>query len=284
MPHPGLRDPAAWVLRDLAAGVRTLVISRTILTGTVLVTGVNLAVYIIEGNLVYLVLSVEHQPKIALGMVFSAQGLGAIVGAGAAPRLIARYRSGHLLTAGFGLSAAAMVIPASTPGWPGIVAGQGIQGVATALIVVCWFSTLQRLIPADIIGRFVSVGRAIAYATIPLGALAGAGLLAASASARTVFAGAAGLQAAILLAATRSAVIRIDLWKSRADVIRNERPKSGLQRISSTPTEPLGHHRRVRESEKADTMPADCRTCAAICKAGFWAMAFPCFSADTVTD
>jgi Major Facilitator Superfamily len=205
----------AGVMRDFASGFRAIAFSRAILAGTILITGANLAVYIIEGNLVYLVLHVEHHPIVALGAVFSSQGLGAILGAAAAPRLL-RWRklgaqpTGKVLLAAMGLSAVGMVVPAALPHWPDIVAGQGIQGCATALTVVCWFSAVQRIIPAEVIGRFVAVARAIAYATVPAGALIGAWLVGTSAPARALFGCAAVLQLVVFLATTRTALLRID--------------------------------------------------------------------------
>jgi predicted MFS family arabinose efflux permease len=208
MPPDGPRGGFAGVLRELAAGVRAMAISRAILAGTILITGANFAAFVIEGNLVYLILDAEHQPKVALGVVFAAQGAGAVIGAAAAPRLLARQPTGRLLAAGMGLSALAMAVPAIMPRWPAIVTGQGIEGAATALIVVCWFSALQRLIPEDTIGRFVAAGRAIAYAAIPAGALLGAWLL--TFTTRTLFVCAAVLQVAIFGFTLRSALIHID--------------------------------------------------------------------------
>jgi MFS family permease len=201
---------AASVLRDLAAGFRALTLSRAILIGTILITGANLAANIIEGNLVYLVLAVQHHPKVALGAVFSAQGIGAIAGAFIAPRLLGRQRTGRLLAAGLGMSFVAMAIPAAFGDWASILAGQGIEGAATALIVVCWFTALQRVIPAGVIGRFVAVGRAIAYATIPAGALLGGWLLTLSASTRLLFGCAAAVELVIFAVSLRSALMRID--------------------------------------------------------------------------
>lgn len=209
-PRPGGRGRAGRVLRDLAAGARAMTISPVILAGTAAITGANLAAYIIEGNLVFLVLHVEHQPKVALGAVLSAQGLGGVLGAAAAPRLLGRSPAGRLIAAGLGLSAAGMLMPAAFPRWAAIVAGQGIEGGATALIVVCWFSVLQRLVPADVIGRFVAVGRAAAYATIPAGTIIGAGLVSTAAGVRVLFGGAAALQSAVFIAAARSSLRRAD--------------------------------------------------------------------------
>lgn len=198
------------VVRDLAEGFRAIGASRAIMAGLILITGSNLAVFLIEGNLVYLVLHVEHQAKVALGVVFSAQGAGAIAGAAVAPRLLARIRTGRLLAAGMAASTLAMAIPAVVPRLPAIVAAQALEGGAGALIVVCWFSTVQRLIPGEVIGRFVSAARAIGYLVIPAGAVAGAWLLSASAGIRPLFGCAAALQLAIVLVTIRSPLLRID--------------------------------------------------------------------------
>jgi hypothetical protein len=217
-PRDDAQGRVAGVLRNLAAGLRTVAISRAILAGTILLTLGNLAAFLIEGNLVYVLLHVEHYPKVALGLVFSAQGLGGLLGAVAAPRLIARFRIGHLIAAGMAAAAVAMAIQATVPRLPAIAPGQVLECGGIALIVVCWFSTVQRLIPEAIIGRFVSAVRAIAYATLPAGALLGAWLLVLSASTRALFACAAVIQFGVLLATLRSPLIRID----REEPIRPE--------------------------------------------------------------
>jgi MFS family permease len=200
----------AGVLRDLRGGIRAVAVTRAILAGTVLLTVGNLAAYIIEGNLVFLLLRVLHDPKISLGLVFGVQGLGAIAGAFTAPRLLSRYRAGKLIITGIAVVAAGMTVQAVAPALPAIVTGQCLQGAGTALIVVCWFSSVQRLIPGTMIGRFVSVVRAIGYATLPLGALIGAWLLGLTGQSRALFAAAAVLQVLVLLVAWRSALSRIE--------------------------------------------------------------------------
>jgi MFS family permease len=199
------------MLGELAEGFRAIGISRPILAGLILITGANLAAYVIEGNLVFLLLHAEHQLKVSLGVVFSVQGIGAIIGAAVAPRLLSRVRAGTLLALGLGLSGAAMAIPAAYPRFPGIVAGQAVEGAATALIVVCWYSAVQRLIPEYLIGRFVAVVRAIGFLVIPIGALLGAWLLDASGEIRVLFVCAVSLQMAIVLATTRSALLHVDI-------------------------------------------------------------------------
>lgn len=208
-PQRGARGWMAGVLHDVGTGLRTISITRSILAAVILLTLANLAAFLVEGNLVYVLLHLEHYPQIVLGVVFSAQGLGGIGGAMAAPRLLPRYQVGRLLIAGIALSAVALTIQAIAPRLPMIAAGQALEGCGATLVVVCWYTTVQRLIPEPVIGRFVSVVRAVGYATLPAGALLGAWLLAVSAGSRVLFGCAAILQLGILLGSIWSPLIRI---------------------------------------------------------------------------
>ena len=197
------------VRRALAVGLRTIGYSPAILWGTVLITAANFATSLIEGNLVYVLLHSEGESKLALGMVFSAQGAGAVVAGALAPRLMRLTSAGLVISVGMALSALAMAIPAVLPVWGAIVTGQGIDGAAIALVVVCWFTSLQWIIPVGLIGRFVAMGRAIAYSTIPAGAVLGALLLDASGSVRALFIVAVTIQLPVSIGTARSPVIRI---------------------------------------------------------------------------
>jgi predicted MFS family arabinose efflux permease len=207
--QPAARGAVRGVLTGLTAGFRAMVTTRAIGIGVLLVSGANLTAFIVEGNLVYLLLHVEHQPKVALGVVFSAQGAGAIAGAAVAPRLLRRIRAGLLLTAALGVFAVALIIPVIWPRYPAIVTGQGVEGAASALTIVCWFTMVQRLVPAPMIGRFVSAARAIGCLALPAGALLGAWILAASATVRTLFICAAAIQVVIALVTIRSPLFAV---------------------------------------------------------------------------
>lgn len=215
---PGRRGgPFAGVGRDLMDGLRLLWGIRAIRYGSGLMAVANLASFIVEGNLVYLVLRVEHLPKVAIGLVFGAQGLGALIGAILAPHLVDRYPAGRLLVCGMGGSAAAMLLPALEPSWWTVVAGWGTEGIATSIIIVSWFTARQLIVPPDAIGRVVSVSRAAAYATIPLGALVGGWLAAGHGPVRAVFGWAAAVQAAVFLGTALSPVARMGTTEAAAD-------------------------------------------------------------------
>ncbi|MFJ8430711.1 MFS transporter [Kitasatospora sp. NPDC094019] len=201
---------AARIAKDFADGLRALRAMRAVLWGTVLMALSNLAAWTVEGSLFYLVLEVEQKPKVVLGLVLGAQGLGAVVGGVLAPRLTDRYRLGPLLAFGMGLSGATMVLPALVPTWWAVLIAWGVEGVATSLVIVSWFTARQKVVPSAVIGRVVSVSRAAAYATIPLGAVLGGRLVSGASPTRTLFVCAAVVQAVVFLGTALSPVVRID--------------------------------------------------------------------------
>jgi MFS family permease len=214
--RPGAGLAPGRLLAELREGFRSMTAIPAIGIGVLLVSGANLTAFIVEGNLVYLLLDAEHQAKIALGVVFSAQGAGAIIGALLAPRLLARVPAGRLLSMALGLFAVALAIPACWPDYPAIVAGQAVEGSASALTVVCWFTLVQRLVPERVIGRFVAAARAIGCLVLPAGALLGAWILEAAASTRTLFACAAAIQVLIAAVTAGSALFRAGTGESGA--------------------------------------------------------------------
>ncbi|MFD9060946.1 MFS transporter [Kitasatospora purpeofusca] len=208
---------AARIAKDFADGLRALRTMRAVLWGTVLMALSNLAAWTIEGSLFYLVLEVEEKPKVVLGLVLGAQGLGAVLGGVLAPRLTDRYRLGPLLAFGMGLSGATMVLPALVPTWWAVLIAWGVEGVATSLVIVSWFTARQKVVPSEVIGRVVSVSRAAAYATIPLGAVLGGRLVSGASPTRTLFVCAAVVQAVVFLGTAFSPVVRIDPGPAGAD-------------------------------------------------------------------
>jgi MFS family permease len=197
------------VRRDFAEGIRLLWQNKAIRYGTGLMSAANFTGSIIEANLIFLVVRTEGLPKIVFGVIFGAQGLGAVAGALFAARLADRYPTGRLLVYGMGGSAAAMLLPALVPDWWMMIASWGVEGVITSIVVVAWFTERQRIVPPRAIGRVVSVSRAIAYVAIPLGALLGGWLAGGANPLREVFGVAAALQAAIFLGTALSPVARM---------------------------------------------------------------------------
>lgn len=216
----GSADPAAdpgtragiWreLLVDFMAGLRILWSIKPVWWGTVLIAAANLATFVVEGSIIYLVLEVDKLSKPAMGLVFSAQGLGAVLGALLVPKLLDRLPAGHLLVAGMGLSAATMGLPVLVPTYLGVVTGWGLEGIATSIIVVSWFTARQRVVPPEAIGRVVSVGRALAFAVVPFGAVIGGYAVTTAHPTRTLFLVAFLIQLVSFIATPLSPVARID--------------------------------------------------------------------------
>jgi MFS family permease len=199
------------ITRDFLVGLRTLWQIKPIRYGTLLGTAANMAGYLVEGNLLYLGLHVERLPKAALGLVFSGQGLGALLGAAIAPRLVDRYSTGRLLTLGMGGSGVTMLLPIFLPYWWAVVLSWSAEGIATSIIVVTWFTIRQHVVPTATTGRVAAVSRGLAYAAIPLGAVLGGFLATTASPIRTVFGWAAAVQLLAFIGTARSPVAQCDV-------------------------------------------------------------------------
>lgn len=131
--------------------------------------------------------------------MFAGQGLGSVVGAVLAPRLIERIGTRSALWMGVAVSTLAMCLPLLWPHWPVVLVAWTVQGVSTSFVVVSYFTARQELIKASAIGRAASVTRAVAYTALPVGALLGGWLVERSSSVRAVFGSAAAIEAALLV-------------------------------------------------------------------------------------
>jgi MFS family permease len=209
-PLPGGQGGIRRLKADFASGIKVLWMIAPVRWGTFLMAGANLAAFVIEPSLIYLLLRVEGQPPFAVGVVFASQGIGAVVGAVCAPILIDRVRTSRLLTRGMALSAMAMALPAVTPKFGVIAVAWAIEGVATSVIVVSWFTVRQRIVPERAIGRVVAAGRAIAYTAIPLGSIVGGLIVAGPQPERTLFGVACAIQVLVAVLTFASPVARID--------------------------------------------------------------------------
>jgi hypothetical protein len=110
-----------------------------------------------------------HGSAADLGWVFVAGGIGSVVAAaalgqqGSLPRkpILALYGTwafGMLATAGFGVIGAV---------WQGMVVAFLGEGAITALIVI-WVTLVQRLVPASLLGRVMSLDWVISTGGVPL--------------------------------------------------------------------------------------------------------------------
>jgi MFS family permease len=145
--------------------------NRMLLAGSLLFTGTNLSIWLIQANLVYYLSEYRHFEPDVIGAILAAQSVGAIVGAAMASRMLTRFAPGQMIlgcTAAAGLVTIALVAvrdPVS------IAAVLALVYVFGAMNVVSWFTFRQAIVPARLLGRVIAVTRLLAFASIPAAAL-----------------------------------------------------------------------------------------------------------------
>ena len=157
---------------DIAEARRHVFVeNRMLLAGSLLFTGTNLSIWLIQANLVYYLSEYRHFEPDVIGAILAAQSGGAVIGAAMASRMLARFAPGQMIlgcTAAAGLVTLALV-PLRDP--VSIAAVLGLVYVFGAMNVVSWFTFRQGIVPVHLLGRVIAVTRLLAFASIPAAAL-----------------------------------------------------------------------------------------------------------------
>lgn len=155
-------------------GLRHLWGDPRLRVATLGVAGVNFVTGFIEGTLVLtfdLVGAVEEWQQ---GLLFTFMGLGALAGSVAAPRTIRRLGNGRTMVVGT-MAFGTLFSFFSTSRY-GFVAFATIflAFIGFQLVAVPYATIRQAYTPDHLLGRVATVSRAIAWTTLPVGALIGA--------------------------------------------------------------------------------------------------------------
>jgi MFS family permease len=167
---PRSTEQHSGITADLREGLRYVRAHRWLLIAMLAATVSLLCTWGPWETLVPFVVRRElHGSAADLGWVFVAGGIGSVVAAaalgqqGSLPRkpILALYGTwafGMLATAGFGVIGAV---------WQGMVVAFLGEGAITALIVI-WVTLVQRLVPASLLGRVMSLDWVISTGGVPL--------------------------------------------------------------------------------------------------------------------
>ena len=194
-------DSGQRLMSEVAEGLRYVIAHRWLILAMVGATVSLLATWGPWETLVpYVIKNELHGGPTALGLVFGAGGLGSVVAAlffgqrGTLPRrpVTALYLAWAIAmfgTAGFGLV---------TGVWQAMIVALATEACITILVVI-WFTLVQRLVPNDLLGRVTSLDWMISIAGVPL-SFAIVGPVASAIGARTTLVLAGILGGAITLA------------------------------------------------------------------------------------
>ncbi|MBA3528997.1 MAG: MFS transporter [Propionibacteriaceae bacterium] len=155
-----------------------------------------------------------------IGLALSVTGVGALLGALLAGRVVARLGLGPALLAGLAATAPGLLIVGLAGGGESLAgalfaSGLFLAAATSPVFDINQFSLRQAVTPEPLRGRVVAATRVAIRGCAALGALAGG-----------IVAGTAGLRVAVLVAAVAPLVPLLILWRSPAFALRSmpERP------------------------------------------------------------
>lgn len=179
-----------------------------LLAGALMFAGTNFAIWLVSANFVFYLTHYRHLSPSLIGVVFGAQGVGAIVGSAIAASVIRRIPPGRAIVLCTGLAGATTATLIVFRGVPEITFIWGALAGLSAVNVVSWFSLRQQIVPGYLLGRVVATTRMLGFLTLPLGAVV-AGLLQTTLNNIYLIIGlAAGIRLLMAILASRSALGR----------------------------------------------------------------------------
>lgn len=175
--RPARTTDSPGFLAELRGGLNYMTkVNRTLLAGSLLFTGTNLGIWLIQANLIYYLTTYLHMTATLVGVVFGAQGVGAVVGAAIAPAVIRRLGNGRtivLSTIAAGLLTMLLIVFRNIAG---VSAAYALVFALGSMNVVSWFTLRQRIVAPEMLGRVVATTRMVAFASIPVASLIAGGL------------------------------------------------------------------------------------------------------------
>ncbi|MGI9623229.1 MAG: MFS transporter [Acidimicrobiales bacterium] len=177
-----MKDGIAWLWRHDLLRILAILLAVTNFAGN---AGLSILVLFAQDDL--------GLGDLGFGLLLTAGAAGGLAGSLAASRIHNRFGPGPTMLTAYVVIATALLLIAFTTS--GIVAGLLIAAVSFAGMTwnVITVSARQVLIPDDMLGRVNSVYRFLGWGAIPLGAIAG-GFVAAATNVNTVFVAAGLLQ------------------------------------------------------------------------------------------
>ncbi len=164
------------VLADIKEGLAVVLRNRNLLSIAGCTATLNLFSNAYGALIVFFFVNQLHMSATETGLVFTAGGIGSVVGALASSRISRRLGVGWSIIIGAivsGVSAFAYYAASQPFAFPLLIAAQFVIGVGVVLYNVNQVSFRQALVPLEIQGRMNASMRFIVWGTIPVGSILG---------------------------------------------------------------------------------------------------------------
>ncbi|MCI4373142.1 MAG: MFS transporter [Thermoplasmata archaeon] len=165
--------------REFGEGVQYMRAHRPVLEATFGFLPANFLLTMVISFFVVYAATVYGGDVAAYGYIVAALAAGAVFGALAVPRMRARRFAGLLMGAGVLAQGGTVILLYVGRSLPVSLAGALGAGITIGLINTVYYSTMQAIVPNEILARVLSIDSVGAFVAIPAGLIVG-GLLASS--------------------------------------------------------------------------------------------------------
>ena len=181
------RKPGAHLLREIREGL-SFVVRQPLLTRIAMCTGwFNLCSSVTQAMILVFLARDLGISAGAIGLLFTVEGLGGLLGALTARRFAARVGQGRAIWMSVAFTApTALLLPLAQPGWRlwAVAAAQIVFAAGVVVYNVNQLSFRQALTPDHLLGRMNATMRFFVWGTMPIGGVLG-GVLGELVGART---------------------------------------------------------------------------------------------------
>jgi MFS family permease len=159
---------------EAANGVKYLFSEPRLRVTTLAAAIPNLVIGFVEATILVLAeVVLLTRTEFEIGVLFSAMGVGGVIGALIAPRITRTLGLGRAMVAGMGLTGVLMLGLMFTTYGPLAIALQAGWMVGVSVINVPLATIRQHYAKESMLGRVITASRAVGWATLPLGAIFG---------------------------------------------------------------------------------------------------------------
>lgn len=170
----GETTDAAAASRPRFRGVVAFLLRQRFLSNMIILTSITAsALAFAQGSVVLLLLQTFSVPAAAIGVVTAGVGLGALLGALVASRLVERFGRGRVMFVALIVSGVGIVGVGVTSNVFIAIGSYAIGALGVAVWNVPWAAVRQAIIPSNMLGRAIGIIRTIGWGLTPIATILG---------------------------------------------------------------------------------------------------------------